>query len=357
MLLWYYRKFGLLNSIGYMKIEEFKREIDGMFPCKWVEDFLKDIQKTFDKYIGIVSCLEGIDTNVLDNIKHLCDSLIDVVNLYYDGRKGEAFIMFSTIMNGDRDTEGLFASIGSVDVNPEEFYYRARERKIGVDFSILDMFHIPLNNRGIVSTQRYSSPGYPCLYLGNSVYSCWEEMRRPVFNNLMFSAYKVKYPFKVFDMRVPNSSDYSFEELIQTIKRIPLMFACSFIVKNSSDVFKPEYIIPQLLVETIISNNRKIIQREKSAIDPDVIWGVIYTSTHINNDFPYGKRFLENIVLPVIQSNNTSNYCFCLASLFEISKPSCYEYESLKENTTRIYMEDVGIVKNEEEILREQYEQ
>ena len=173
----------------------------------------------------------------------------------------------------------------------------------------------------------------------------------------MFSAYKVKYPFKVFDMRVPNSSDYSSEELIQTIKRIPLMFACSFIVKNSSDVFKPEYIIPQLLVETIISNNRKIIQREKSAIDPDVIWGVIYTSTHINNDFPYGKRFLENIVLPVIQSNNTSNYCFCLASLFEISKPSCYEYESLKENTARIYLEDVGIVKNEDEILREQYEQ
>ena len=340
-----------------MNIEDFKREIDGMFPCKWAEDFLKDIQKTFDKYIGIVSCLEGIDTNVLDNIKHLCDSLIDVVNLYYDGRKGEAFMMFSTIMNGDRDTEGLFASIGSVDVNSEEFYYRARERKIGVDFSILDMFHIPLNRRGIVSTQRYSSPGYPCLYLGNSIYSCWEEMRRPVFNNLMFSAYKVKYPFKVFDMRVPNSSDYSSEELIQTIKRIPLMFACSFIVKNSSDVFKPEYIIPQLLVETIISNNRKITQREKSAIDPDVIWGVIYTSTHISNDFPYGKKFLENIVLPVIQSNNPSHYCFCLASLFEISKPSCYEYESLKENTTRIYMEDVGIVKNEEEILREQYEQ
>lgn len=340
-----------------MKIEEFKREIDGMFPCKWAEDFLKDIQKTFDKYIGIVSCLEGIDTNVLDNIKHLCDSLIDVVNLYYDGRKGEAFMMFSTIMNGGRDTEGLFASIGSVDVNPEEFYYRARERKIGVDFSILDMFHIPLNKRGIVSTQRYSSPGYPCLYLGNSVYSCWEEMRRPVFNNLMFSAYKVKYPFKVFDMRVPNSSDYSSEELIQTIKRIPLMFACSFIVKNSSDVFKPEYIIPQLLVETIISNNRKITQREKSTIDPDVIWGVIYTSTHINNDFPYGKQFLQNIVLPVIESNNPSTYCYCLASLFDISRPLCYEYESLKENTTRMFWEEVGQEKTEDEILREQYEQ
>ena len=250
-------------------------------------------------------------------------------------------------LNGNTEKDGLFSSIGCIDVNPDEFYYRARERKIGVDFSIKDMFHIPLNKRGIVSTQRYSSPGYPCLYLGNSVYSCWEEMRRPVFNNLMFSAYKVKYPFKVFDMRVPNYSDYSPEKLIQTINRVPLMLACSFVVKHSSDVFKPEYIISQLLVETIISNNRKITQREKSAIDPDVIWGVIYTSTHINNDFPYGKQFLQNIVLPVIESNNPSTYCYCLASLFDISRPLCYEYESLKENTTRMFWEEVGQEKRE----------
>lgn len=350
-------KFGVLNSERDMNIEDFKREIDAMFPCKWIEDFLQDIKNVFAKYIDIVSCLDGVDTTVLDNTKYLCDSLIDVVNLYYDGRKGEAFMLFSTILNGNTEREGLFSSIGCIDVNPKEFYYRARERKIGVDFSIQDMFHIPLNKRGIVSTQRYSSPGYPCLYLGNSVYSCWEEMRRPVFNNLMFSAYKVKYPFKVFDMRVPSDSDYTSEALAQTIKRIPLMLACSFIVKNTSDVFKPEYIIPQMLVETIISNNRKITQHEKSAIDPDVIWGVIYTSTHISNDFPYGKQFLQNIVLPVIESDNPSTYCYCLASLFDISQPLCYEYESLKENIIRMFWKKVGQEKTEEEILREQYDQ
>jgi hypothetical protein len=175
----------------------------------------------------------------------------------------------------------------------------------------------------------------------------------------MFSAYKVKYPYKVFDMRVPSDSDYASEVLVQTIKRIPLMLACSFTVKNTSDVFKPEYIIPQMLVETIISNNRKITQHEKSAIEPDVIWGVIYTSTHISSDFPYGKKYLENIVLPVIESNNPSHYCYCLASLFEISNPSCYEYESLKENTTRMFWMDVDQDqdKTEEEILRKQYDQ
>ena len=326
-------KFGVLNSKKYMNIKDFKREIEAMFPCRWGEDFMQDIKNVFAKYIDIVSCLDGVDPAGLDNVIHLCSSLMDVVNLYYDGRKGDAFMVFSAIMNGSADFEGLFNSIGCVDINPEEFYYRARERKIGEEYSILNMFHIPLNKRGIVSTQRYSSPGYPCLYLGNSAYACWEEMRRIPFDNLMFSAYKVKYPFKVFDMRVPSDSDYTSEVLVQTIKRIPLMLACSFTVKNTSDVFKPEYIIPQMLVETIISNNRKITQHEKSAIEPDVIWGVIYTSTHISSDFPYGKKYLENIVLPVIESNNPSHYCYCLASLFEISNPSCYEYESLKDNT------------------------
>ena len=339
----------------FMTIENFQREVNAMFPCRWEDDFVQDVQKTFDIYISHVSGLDKIKEDVIGEIKALCTKLSDVLKLYYDGRKGEAYMKFSTIMNGDTEAEGLFASIGYVDVNPEEVYYRARERKIGENFSIIDMFHIPLNKRGIVSTQRYSSPGYPCLYLGNTVYSCWEELRRMPFDNLMFSAYKVKNAFKVFDMRVPNDSDYSPQKLVQTIKRVPLMLACSFVVKNSSDVFKPEYIIPQMLVETIICNNRRITQSEKSELDPDVIWGVVYTSTHISTDFPYGKKFMDNIVLPVIQSNNTAHYCYYLASLFEISKPSCYEYESLKENTSRIFGKTLDEEKTNEEKVREQY--
>ena len=175
-----------------MTIENFQQEVNAMFPCRWEDDFVQDVQKTFDIYISHVSGLDKIKEDVIGEIKALCTKLSDVLKLYYDGRKGEAYMKFSTIMNGDTEAEGLFASIGYVDINPEEVYYRARERKIGENFSIIDMFHIPLNKRGIVSTQRYSSPGYPCLYLGNTVYSCWEELRRMPFDNLMFSAYKVK---------------------------------------------------------------------------------------------------------------------------------------------------------------------
>lgn len=340
-----------------MTIADLKNEIDNMLPCRWEDDYLRDIKKTFDKYIDLVASIDGVDAKLLDHVSLLCDILIEVLNMYFDGRKGEAFKQFSDIMNGTPEREGLFSNIGMKVINPESFYYRARNRKLGVEFTIKDMFHIPLNQRGIVSTQRYSSLGYPCLYLGNTVYSCWEELRRLPFDTLMFSAYKVKYAFKVFDMRVPDDSAYSPEFLGQTIKRIPLIIACSFIVKNSQDVFKPEYIISQMLLETIISNNRRITQRDKSEIDPNIIWGVIYTSTHVTKDFPYGKRFLENIVLPVVQTNRDSNYCNYLASLFEISRPSCYEYESLKENTTRLFWENLSQELTNEEKVLEQYNQ
>ena len=82
-------------------------------------------------------------------------------------------------------------------------------------------------------------------------------------------------------------------------------------------------------------------------------WGVIYTSTHISKDFPYGTEYLENIALPAIKIDGDKNYCEVLASLFDISDPLCYEYEALKENDSHIYWEP--FVTNPEEKFRKQY--
>ena len=63
-------------------------------------------------------------------------------------------------------------------------FYRMRmidERRTNISYK--EMFHIPINNRRSVKTQRYSTPGFPCLYLGNSIYGCWEEMGRPLMSN------------------------------------------------------------------------------------------------------------------------------------------------------------------------------
>ncbi len=338
-----------------MDSKELKVAVDALFPFVWKEDFQSDLDAKFAQYISILSGLDGYEY-VVDEVKATYKTLIDIVSLCYDGRRGDAFNKFKSLMNNQKDKVGLFSSIGTRQIDMERFYYRARERKRGEEFSVLDMFHIPLDKRGIVSTQRYSCPGYPCLYLGNSVYACWEEMRRPTFDSLMFSAYKTKQSFGVFDLRIPDEVDYQ-DDMVKTLKRIPIVLACSIVVKNPDDVFKPEYIIPQLLTEIIICNNREITKSDKSPYSSDVIWGVIFTSTHINSEFPYGKQFLENIVLPVVDNKSTNKYCHFLASLFDITLPLCYEYESLKENTARSFWGGWNTDKTQEEIERDIYQE
>jgi len=56
----------------------------------------------------------------------------------------------------------------------------------------------------------------------------------------------------------------------------PLVLACSVKVKNIEDDFKPEYIIPQLLLQWV---------RERDDID-----GISYQTTHIDFQIVYLKE-------------------------------------------------------------------
>ena len=82
-----------------MAIEEFKQEINGLFPCRWKNDFIHNNRVTFDRYISIVSSIDGITSDVLVDVKYMCSKLTEVLKLYYDGLKGESFKEFLLIMN------------------------------------------------------------------------------------------------------------------------------------------------------------------------------------------------------------------------------------------------------------------
>lgn len=91
-----------------------------------------------------------------------------------------AFTQLSNLLNGNIKKPSLNSSI-LIDIlkAKEKPLYRMRRMENRRDVSNKDLFHIPLNKRGIVNTNRYSAPGYPCLYLGTSIYACWEELGRP----------------------------------------------------------------------------------------------------------------------------------------------------------------------------------
>lgn len=357
-----------------MKLENFYNEIIRKLPVvRKNEDFRDDVRGCLSEYIDNV---KSVDANLFESeaekqdivakIQEQSERISEIIDLYYAGQHAIAFEKFQQLFNAPN---GILTNIQlytvqqqSIEEHHDEegklrskevptIWFRARIFDNKQEHTFKEMFHIPLNKREIVNTQRYSAPGYPCLYLGNTIYSCWEEMHRPRFDDIMFSGFKVKQNFKVYDLRIPKRSCFEGDSFKQVLQCMPLIIACMIQVKNYNYPFKPEYIIPQLLIDTIICNNRK---DWKDKYGPcDMPWGVIYTSTHISKDFPYGTEYLENIALPAIKIDGDKNYCEVLASFFDISDPLCYEYEALKENDSHIYWEP--FVTNPEEKLRKQY--
>ena len=325
-----------------MNINELHQYIEQLFPIKRNNDsFREDLSQVLKKYLDNIDSIPVETVTYIPNwsdlkvrIKKLITHIEKSVESYYLGMRNEAYRVLQSDIMGD---DGIINSIGLHTITKEEetldgkrstYFFRARFFQDKNDKTYRDMFHIPLNMRGRVSTQRYSYPGYPCLYLGTSFYACWEELLRPRFDDVMFSGFKVTRTFKLFDLRIPAKTDFEEDKLSNVLLRLPLIIACSFPVWYPNDQFKPEYIIPQLLTEIIISNNRKAIEQNYVAID-ELVWGIIYTSTHNNESFGFGSDFQQNIALPVIQADR-NDYCHVLASLFALTQPTCNEYEEVK---------------------------
>lgn len=355
-----------------MNLENFYSEIIRKLPViRKNEDFRDDVKNCLSEYTANVNSIdvdlfesEAEKQDIVAKIQEQSKRISEIIDLYYAGQHAIAFGQFQQLFNNGILTNIQLYTVQqqSVEEHHDEegklrskevptIWFRARIFDNKQEHTFKEMFHIPLNKREIVNTQRYSAPGYPCLYLGNTIYSCWEEMHRPRFDDIMFSGFKVKQNFNVYDLRIPKRSRFEGDCFKQVLQCMPLIIACMIQVKNYNYPFKPEYIIPQLLIDTIICNNRKAWKDKHGPCD--MPWGVIYTSTHISKDFPYGSEYLENIALPAIKIDGDQNYCEVLASFFEISDPLCYEYEALKENDSHIYWET--FVTNSEEKLREQY--
>lgn len=276
---------------------------DGNKPIGW-DDIVLSIKKTIVKINGIaLNCYKGIPSTAGIQLGNLLKELQD--NILYK------------------------------EIAADTSFYRMRTIE-GRRTNILhkEMFHIPMDMRRKVTTQRYSTPGYPCLYLGMSVYTCWEEMSRPKMSDSWASCLKNTRPLALFDLSIPTSHVFQ-NNLEKYLKIFPLIISCMLPVENSKDIYKPEYIIPQLLTEWIIKT-KKI--------------GVFYTSIHKDSGFDFPADKYNNIAMPVQNPLKDKGYCEVLSSYFRISVPKNYEIEHLKHGEEI----DMGVLGLDEEQLREE---
>ena len=291
-----------------------------------VRRYLKDYQKNLEELDAADKTIDW--DSVVGRVNQLCDAINRAIKVEYEGTRHSAYIAIKNQLDGYKtqnvEIEGLAYNRNIVTVSTGMIAYRMRQVKLEEQHSLKrgDLFHIPMDEKGKVGTQRYSVPGYPCLYLSNKVYGCWEEMGRPVFGTIMVSKLISQQEFRVLDLRIPSEVAWR-EDMKRCVVFFPLVIASMVRVKNAKDSYKPEYLIPQLLTEWVISRNRN------SKPDEEII-GILFTSTRKNKDFDYPDNSYDNYAIPVLKPLSSKKYCRRLSELFHLSVPSYYDLEVLK---------------------------
>lgn len=213
-------------------------------------------------------------------------------------------------------------------------HYRIRIKKDKADLK--DIFHVPFELRHEINAYRYSISGYPTLYLANSIYLAYKELGAPDYDNLYVSKFihtgYLNNTETLLDMTNKPMSDtpeFQFKFLARWI----LTMSCSIKVGFPDSPFKPEYVIPQIILQWV-KNNINIGHRN--------VIGVSYSSTRIK-DYKKGfYGFFYNTAIPIHHSNERG-FCDVLSKQFCLTKPVHFN-EVLKLDTNVIQQGQVKSV-------------
>lgn len=316
----------LINS------EDFKipnnQEDDSYFP-EYLENLLNKYINFYKNTLSVkidtivpFSDAKGIKNKdvTLKKIENLSKIIIDSVNLYYEGKTHKASENFTTNLNENSVNELTLSTL----IKKDTIFYRARNYN-GKQFKTTDLFHIKYEQRHNVSTNRYSIPGLPALYLGSTTYVCWEEFENAKLRDLWFVKLENQTDLKViliqriqdFIKDIENENeDFKLTVLLRYLVTFPLTLASTIKVKNTLGSFKPEYIIPQMLFEYIASN--------------ETIDGIKFPSTKVDYNSIINVE-AYNYVFPVKKITN-KGYCSNLSNTFHLTEPTSLDLEEIIHN-------------------------
>ncbi|MBV2225639.1 MAG: RES domain-containing protein [Sphingobacterium mizutaii] len=279
---------------------------DGAFRYN-LDAFLKD-------YVSKIKDIGNLD--LLKRINIIVDGILESIDEQYKGKPKNSYDCLAKFMNEAKINELLDKS-STINVNTKLF--RTRLGNPSKKFDRKDLFHIPFHLRGIIRTQRFSIPGFPCLYLSNSVYLNWEELQQPEFNKMHCCRFENTRDLKLLDLTY-NFDISHVENVDNYLILFPLKAACAVKVFEISDSFKSEYIIPQLLMQWINKRN---------------LDGVKYSSTHIRKSIVKDENIFYNLVIPV-KSILGKGHCLELAKIFKCTEVVSYYRRSIGWNSSRL---------------------
>lgn len=327
-------------------------------------------------------------------IKTFSDKIVETLTQYLQGNIRDAYATFDYALTYTQMNTHVFNMTTPLSklCNNDNPLFRVRRSE-----SILkerkELFHIPFEDRHLVGAMRFSVSGLPCLYLGSSIFVCWQEMGKPDFDKLYISSFKTdgyspdlrildlgysltstvrtipadlsflwadeneneNSEFELEDEELENNSNSPLlKKIISKLIAWPLVLACNYSKYHINANFHKEYIIPNLLMQWISSDRNKNIA------------GISYRSTKILNQ--KNKGIGLNIIIPPKMEKipiDFIGHCPILKQTFTMTNPVSWTVFStleitpaeFKGNRTNINSSRInGQIENFDESLVELYE-
>ena len=289
-------------------------------------DYKTFLMQTLCKYKTLLKekdCIDGVFyREVAKNIQSVTDRIERMLTCYLQGKISSSYNILGRWWNGNEASLGFRLDAVAYNIEKEQILYRMRRKEKNLKFSREDLFHVPYSLRHILRNYRYSITGFPCLYIGKTIYGCWEEMGKPTLDDFYVSALKATTKIPLLDLRLIRNDFPNEGSKIAYLSSLPIIIACSIENLKGECHFVPEYIIPQMMLHAILlekSNNKGFE-------------GIIYTSTKCisaPNIFDNSETF-ANIAIPVKGNSKDKEHCRSLTSKFSITNPISAEYEFLR---------------------------
>jgi hypothetical protein len=264
-----------------MKQEEIKAKLkagfDRMVPLKdfpymfpiIVEkdcDYENKLNVVLDEYL---TCINGkVDSDIYNNTEKNISLIKEAINCYYNANVSKAKEAINDILKSYISNNFIVSSLddspalrGITRILPNSindklakaplsfFKARTKNRK----YTREDFLHIPFNKRGLVATQRFSIAGVPCMYFGASSYVTWIELGKPIDSEFTISSYDIPNDIKILNLAITQGLVHGFlqQDLGSLIEFFPIVIATSFSVSEDERNFKSEYIISQLIMQSL----------------------------------------------------------------------------------------------------------
>lgn len=299
---------------------------------KYDSDYYPSLKKGLNNYKNYIQSLTGFPTELKDNVERNINLIVKCVELYYNAKFGDAQNCILNIVESCVGNNFIISDLKESYVFKNykrktdgiSFYYKDEIKPIGLYRSRIsvealhgkDMLHIPLEKRGLVSTQRFSMAGIPCIYLATSTYCCWLELNMPQSHLLYSSSIRLPDDIKVFNSALSTSfihrisvcgSDDDFSFLKQMLEIYPLVYATSYNILEQDRKFRSEYIVSQMIMQCI----------NELGID-----AVAYLSKRISDETAYPHAI--NIAIPVEKDFKKENNYWLKSKEVYLSEPISY---------------------------------